>query len=86
MTPFTSFADIIEQWPSLKDFAADICIDAAYARTLKMRDALPCGYWNRVAAAAKKRGFRGITVKTFADISAAKIELESLGNEGVNKK
>jgi hypothetical protein len=76
MAHFTSFVSIIENWPSLKEFGADIRIEAAYARTLKMRDALPPGYWNRVEKAAKKRRMRGINLKVLANIAEAKLEAE----------
>lgn len=77
MTQFTSYVSIMNEWPSLEAFGKDIGIDGAHARTLKMRDTLPSGYWNRVEEAAKKRRLKGIDVKVLADIAAKKMGTES---------
>ncbi len=72
MTQLASYTSILSKWPSLEAFGADIGIDGAHARTLKMRDALPSKYWMKVEKAAKKRGILGVDLKVLAQIAAEK--------------
>jgi hypothetical protein len=49
---------IIDLWPRLDEFAADIGVSFYTARAWKQRNFIPCWYWLTVIAAGSGRGFR----------------------------
>lgn len=66
-----SFRDIIDLWPSLSDFAADIGVKYGTAQVMRFRSQLRDEHWVRVVAAAEKRGLP-VTYQTLAEIAAGK--------------
>lgn len=60
-------SQIIASWPSAEVFADDLGLKwRSHARVMKIRGSIPSAYWPKVVAAAKKRGFPGITFETLA--------------------
>ena len=66
-----SFADIIDRWPSLGDFARDLGISYVNAQQMRFRDSIASDHWSKVEEMARKRGFSGVTVKVMADLKAS---------------
>jgi len=69
---FQTFSEIVACWPSSKMLGEDCETKHATARAWGYRDWINPEWWNRVISAAKKRGYRGINLKTMADIAERK--------------
>lgn len=65
--------DIIEKWPTVGEFAADIGVSENTARAMKRRNSIRGIYWHDIVAAAKRRGFEGVTHETLACAATAKV-------------
>lgn len=63
-------ADIIDLWPSIGHFAADIGIGYEAAKAMRRRGSIPSGYWVRVVSAAADRELAGITYRYLAELVA----------------
>lgn len=75
-----SFRDIIDLWPSLTEFAADIGVRYGTAQVMRFRSQLRDEHWVRVVAAAEKRNLP-VTYQMLAEIAAArKPKSKSRGN------
>jgi len=48
-------ADLINRWPSLSDFAADLAIEYGTAKAMRRRSSIPSEYWLVAVRAAEKR-------------------------------
>jgi hypothetical protein len=57
---FQSHRDIIDAWPTLQDYAADVGVKFNTARGMRQRSSIHMRYWDEVIAAAKRRRIRGI--------------------------
>lgn len=75
-----SFAEIIDRWPSLRDFANDLDIPYTTAGSMKSRDAINPVYWPRIVASAKARGIRGVTYERLVAAYATRYEAPAVGN------
>jgi len=67
-----SFPDLIETWPSLGDFAADVNVPYVRAQLWKHRRSIPPQYWDDVVKAAQGRGYKHITLGTLTQLAKAK--------------
>lgn len=67
----TTFLDIIELWPSVSDFAADIGIEESHARTIKVRNSISPTHWPKLVEAAAARNIP-ITHAALAEAYAAR--------------
>lgn len=56
-------ADIINRWPSLTDFAADLSIAYGTAKAMRRRGSIPSDYWPVVVQSAARRGIAGISLE-----------------------
>lgn len=63
-----TFTDVINRWPSLSEFAADIGVKYGTAQVMRWRGTIPSDYWKRTSEAAAKRGIDGITVEFLASL------------------
>lgn len=54
---------IINFWPDLESFAADMVVQPLTAAGWRNRDSIPAKYWPDLVATARKRGFRGVTLE-----------------------
>jgi hypothetical protein len=68
----TSFAQIIDLWGPPRSLAGDIGALANTVSKWRQRDFIPPEWWVRVAAAAGRRGFDGVSVEQMARISEAR--------------
>lgn len=64
--------DIIDRWPSLKEFAADIGVTYNSANLMRHRSSINARYWDRVVEAAKARNLRGINHKILSSTYRAR--------------
>lgn len=62
----TTFRDIINQWPSLADFAADIGVEENTAKQMRTRNSVNARYWIPMVSAARRR-----RIKVTMDVLAA---------------
>lgn len=66
-----TFADVINRWETVAEFATDLCIPYQTAAAWRQRNSIPSPRWGAVVEAAARRGFFEITVELLASISAA---------------
>jgi len=64
-----SHTQIIDLWPSLSDFAADLRVPYGTAKAMRRRGSIPASYWAAVVARAQDRKLR-VTLEALA---AAKV-------------
>lgn len=64
-------ADIINLWPSLSDFAADLSVGYGTAKAMRRRSSIPPEYWMNVVRAAEARSLDGVTLEALAAAVAA---------------
>lgn len=67
-----SFRAIIDLWPSLPDFAADIDVIYVTAQAMYRRDGIDACYWPAMIDGAARRGIDGVTLERLADIAASR--------------
>lgn len=65
----TSFAEIIELWPSAVEYARDVAVKDVTARAFKARG-IPAEYWVDTVEAARRRGFGQVTLDLLARLAA----------------
>ena len=68
------FHEVIDAWGSMTELAKDLAIPTSHVRTMRSRDSIPARYWDRLAAAAHRRGIAGVTTESLAKIKAAQAE------------
>lgn len=66
-------SEIISQWPSLSEFAADIGVEYGTAKAMRRRSSIPPQYWVTIVAKAAERGVKGVTYEALA-LAAAQPE------------
>jgi hypothetical protein len=64
-------ADIINLWPSLTDFAADLSVEYGTAKAMRRRGSIPSEYWLAVVRKAESREIDGVTLEALAAAVAA---------------
>jgi hypothetical protein len=67
-----SHREIIDLWPSLTIYAADLGIDYGLAKAQRHRNSIPDPYRPHVVAAARRRKIAGVTYKTITLTAAAR--------------
>lgn len=65
-----TFADVIDRWPDLPDFARDIGVAYVTAQQMRARRSIHSRHWLAVVEAATRRGYRDITYEALARIAA----------------
>lgn len=65
-----SHTDLINLWPSLADFAADISVPYGTAKAMRRRGAIPDAYWLIIVQRAAVRGLSGVTLEALASAVA----------------
>jgi hypothetical protein len=76
---FVSHRAIIEAWPSLADFAADVGVAYGAAKAMRRRDRIGIEYVSAAVAGAAKRGIGGITSNLIVELAARR---PAAGGEG----
>ena len=51
-----SVPELLDRWPSLNTFAADLAVKADTAKKWKQRGRIPAAYWTALTTAAVARG------------------------------
>lgn len=59
-------ADLINLWPSLSDFAADLGIEYGTAKAMRRRSSIPSEYWLTMVRTAETREIAGVTLEALA--------------------
>lgn len=67
------FRDVINQWPSLNEFGADLGITRLLAQQWRRRDSIPAGYWPRLIEKAADRRIKRVTLENLAGMAAQKL-------------
>lgn len=70
----SSFAQIVDLWPSLRVLADDAGVGYETTRQWRLRNSIPAKYWQQLVAAAKMRGIAGITLEMLADLAIRRAE------------
>ena len=68
------FHEIIDAWESMTELAKDLDIPTSHVRTMRSRDSIPARFWAPLAAAAQRRGIKGVTIESLAKIKTAQAE------------
>lgn len=63
-------SDIIDQWPSLAEFARDLSVPYGTAKAMRRRGSIPAQYWNSTVASAARRSINGVGLQQLADAIA----------------
>lgn len=68
-----SHRDIIDLWPSpsIRSFADDLGLKYSTAQVMRYRNSISSDHWAAVVAAARSRGFAGITMELLAALKNA---------------
>ena len=75
---FQTVDDIFGLWPSVSEFARDIGLKReSHGTIMKRRQSIPATHWPRIVEAAKKRGFKGITLAVLSEIHSKRWSTES---------
>jgi hypothetical protein len=67
---FSSFADVIDQWPSFAALSRDVGVPPVTARFWRYRNSIPAKQWHLVIDAARERGIEGVTLEVLADLAS----------------
>lgn len=60
-------SDIIDQWPSLAEFAHDLSVPYGTAKAMRRRGSIPAIYWNVIVASASRRSIHGVGLQELAN-------------------
>lgn len=63
-------ADIINRWPSLGEFAADLSIAYGTAKAMRRRGSIPSEYWPGVVQSAARRGIAGVSLERLVSVKS----------------
>lgn len=67
-----NFRTLIDRWPNLPTFAADIGVKYVTAQAMQRRDSVSAEHWPAMIAAAAKREIEGITLESLVEIKASR--------------
>jgi hypothetical protein len=65
-----SHTDIIDLWPTLREYASDIGVPYGTAQVMRYRRSIHARHWDDVVMAARKRGLEGVTHEVLAHVKA----------------
>lgn len=69
--PMVTFADLVNQWPSIRTFADDIGVEYPTAKAMRHSGRLiPARYWLRMVRAARARDIKLVTYELLAEMTA----------------
>lgn len=69
--PLQDHRDVIALWPDLAAFAADIGVATNTAKQMRRRNSIGDAHRAAVVAAARRRGFKGVTFQFLIQTSPA---------------
>ncbi len=70
----TSISALIEEWPTITEFAAEVGCGYEAARQMRRRQSISPDHWPKVVAVSKERGIEGVTFEWLAQQRAAQPE------------
>lgn len=66
-----SHASIIDMWPSLAEFAADLGVPYGTAKAMRRRASIPANHWAAVVKKAQERDIASVTLEALAEAKAS---------------
>jgi hypothetical protein len=78
----TNIEQLIQIWPRPIDLARDLGVSPSRITDWKNRNSVPVAYWQRILAAARRRGHPEITAELLVELHAPGPKLESPGGLG----
>lgn len=63
----TSIPALIDQWPTIAEFASDVGCGYEAARQMRRRKKIAPEHWASVVSASKGRGIDGVTLEWIAE-------------------
>ncbi|HKY71633.1 MAG TPA: hypothetical protein VJL88_06915 [Nitrospira sp.] len=72
--PTKSHVDMINEWPSLAEFAEDIGVSYGTAKAMRRRGSVPSEYWVVMVSKAAEREIAGVTFAALAEAVAKQPE------------
>jgi hypothetical protein len=67
----TSISALIDQWPTIVEFAADVGCGYEAARQMRRRESIDPKHWPKVVSVSEGRGIEGVTFEWLAAKRAA---------------
>lgn len=77
MTAPTSFTDLIDLWPTIKEFADDIGCGYEAARQMRRRNAVAAKHWPRIIEACASREIEGVDYTWLAALATSEQHQEA---------
>lgn len=75
-------ADIINLWPSLAEFAADLSVAYGTAKAMRRRKSIPATYWPAIIKAAADREIAGVTLEALVGAVPAQDNTAQVSAQG----
>ncbi|WP_090229610.1 hypothetical protein [Filomicrobium insigne] len=69
---FTSFRDLIDAWPNLREFGSDIGVGENTAKGMRRRDSIHSAYWDDVVTGARCRDIDGVSLELLSQLAKAR--------------
>lgn len=69
-----SISALIEEWPTITEFAAEVGCGYEAARQMRRRQSISPDHWPRVVSVSKERGIAGVTFEWLAEQRATQPE------------
>lgn len=73
----SSIPALIEEWPKITEFAADIGCGYEAARQMRLRGRIAPAHWSSVVSAAKAKEIDGVTIEWLAELHASNSKVAS---------
>lgn len=67
-------SDIINNWPTLSDFADDLGVPYGTAKAMRRRSSIPTVHWPLLISKARDRAISGVTLETLVEAVAKHTE------------
>lgn len=67
-----NFSDVINRWPSLTAFAADIRVGYVTAQVMRYRNSIAPSHWLDVVRAAERRGYHDVTLDLLVHLKSGR--------------
>ena len=64
------FLELINQWPNISAFAADLGCEYQTARKMKERNSIAPIHWKKLIAVSKKQGISGVSYEWLAGVKS----------------
>jgi hypothetical protein len=82
MSTPSSVSDLIANWRTIGEFAADVGCGYEAARKMAARESVAPRHWSSVVAAAERKGVPGVTIEWLASLHAVVVDTQTIGTRG----